>query len=241
MELVPGVHRVDGTRGGNVYLLVEDDGLALVDAALPGYTGRIVSYIHSLGRSPSELRYIFLTHSHPDHTGAIPSLTEASTSRVVVHDQDVRWTRDGRPRLFYPGQLFAFPWRVPFLERIYAHDVVGDGDTVDFMGGLRVIHTPGHTPGSVAFHLESRGVLFTGDVLLSDGKRFSRPLPFPGTDFKAYRRSVERLAQMDFDVACVGHGRPILAGAGPKVQEMLDNYFWAAAWWKLLRKLSPTW
>ena len=240
MELVPGVHMVEGSRGGNVYLLVSDDGMALVDAALPGYDAPIASYISSLGKSTSELRYILLTHSHPDHSGAVPFLTRQSAARVLVHERDVRWERDGRPRLFYPGQLLTFFWRFPALERIYAHDVVREGDTVPVMGGVRVVHTPGHTPGSVAFHLEDRGVLFTGDTLLSNGKRFSRPLPFPGTNFKEYRRSVERLAGLDFDVACPGHGRPILGGAGPRVQEMLDDYFWSAGWWKLVRKLTRT-
>ena len=240
MEIVPGVHMVEGTRGGNVYLLVSDDGLALVDAALPGYGGRIVSYINSLGKSASELRYILLTHSHPDHTGAILSLTRESTAKVLVHERDTRRDKYGRPRLFYPGQLLTLLWRFPALERIYAHDVVRDGDTVPVMGGARVIHAPGHTPGSVAFYLEDRGVLFTGDTLLSNGKRFSRPLPFPGTDFREYRRSVERLARIEFDVACPGHGKPILSGAGPKVQEMLEDYFWSAGWWKPVRKLSRT-
>lgn len=74
------------------------------------------------------------------------------------------------------------------------------------------------------FTWRDREVLFTGDTLLSNGKRSSRPLPFPGTNFKEYRRSVERLARLEFDVACRGHGRPVLGDAGPMVQEILDNY-----------------
>lgn len=104
---------------------------------------------------------------------------------------------------------------------------------------MRVLHTPGHTAGSVSLYLEERRVLITGDMLISDGRRFYRPLPFPGTDFRAYRQSAERLAQLDFDVACVGHGRPVVGGAAVKVRQMLDNYRLALFPWRHLRKLLP--
>ena len=57
MEVVPGVHKVDGTWGGNAYLIVEEEGLTLVDAALPGSAGKILGLIRRLGRDPAELRY----------------------------------------------------------------------------------------------------------------------------------------------------------------------------------------
>ena len=194
--------------------------------------------IERLGRKPSELRYIVLTHAHPDHTGTIPSLVNYSSLKVLVHPNDARMERDGRARLFYHGQPATLPWSVPFLGKIFAHELVEEGHTLPIMEGLRVMHTPGHTPGSIALYLEERRVLFTGDILISDGKRFSKPLPFPGTNFKSYRRSVERLAELPFDVACVGHGRPLVGGATGKVGEMLENYFWAFSWGRLVRRLS---
>ena len=156
-----------------------------------------------------------------------------------MHPADARTDRDGRPRLFYHGQLVALSWNVPLFQKIFAHEFVEEGSELPVMGGLRVLHTPGHTPGSIALYLEDRGVLFSGDMLLSNGKRFSRAIPFPGTNLKSYRRSVERLAQLQFDVACVGHGRPLVGGATDKVRDMLENYFWAAPWWKPVRKLTP--
>ena len=240
MEVVPGIHKIDGTWGGNVYLLVDDDGLDLVDAALPFNTGKILRYINRLGRDPSELRYLILTHAHPDHTGTIPNLSSRANLQVLVHPQDTKVRPDGRRWLYFPGRhLVAAYWDLPFFRRIYAQEMVEEGHRLPIMGGLRVLHTPGHTPGSIVLHLEERGVLFTGDILLSDGKRFTRPIPFPGTNFKEYRRSVERLARMEFDVACVGHGRPLMGDATSKVHEMLENYFWASPWWTLMRRLSP--
>ena len=240
MEIVPGIHKVDGTWGGNVYLLVDEDSLDLVDAALPFNAGKILHYIDHLGRDPSELRYLVLTHAHPDHTGTIPALLNRASLKVLVHPQDTRIRADGRRWLYFPGrQLVAAYWNLPFFRRIYAQELVEEGHRLPIMGGLRVLHTPGHTPGSIVLHLEEYGVLFTGDMLLSDGKRFTRPIPFPGTDFKAYRRSVERLARLQFDIACVGHGRPLMGDATSKVHEMLESYFWASPWWSLMRKLPP--
>ena len=239
MEVATGVHKVDGTWGGNVYLLEDGEKLALVDAALPGNTGKILRHIKHLGRDPSQLHYIILTHAHPDHTGTIPALLKRAELRVAVHRRDTRMERDGRARLFYHGQPVALPWSVPFFGKIYAHELAEEGHVLPVLGGLRVLHTPGHTPGSIALFQEERRLLFTGDTLLSDGKRFSRPIPFPGFDPKAYRRSVERLAQLDFDLACVGHGRPLIGGATGKLHEMLENYFWAGPWFALLRKMLP--
>jgi len=102
------------------------------------------------------------------------------------------------------------------------------------MGGLRVLHTPGHTPGSVCLYLEQQKALFIGDTLLADGVRFRRPVPFPGTNLRQYRESVDRLAQLPFETACVGHGKPLLQDAGTRLGEMLDNYSWMAPLWERL-------
>ena len=239
MEVVPGIHKVDGVWGGNVYLIVEEDGLVLVDAGLPGSAGKILRYIEGLGRKPAELTRVILTHAHPDHTGTIPALRRRADARVVVHPQDTRTDKTGHPMLFYHGQLVAVSWELPLFKKIFAHELVEEGFALPVMGGLKVLHTPGHTPGSIALYLEDRRVLFTGDMLISDGRRFSRPVPFPGTNLKSYRRSIERLAQLEFEVACVGHGKPIVGGATEKVKEMLNNYFLAGPWWKLVRMVVP--
>ena len=243
MEVVSGIHKVDGPWGGNVYLLADEDGLALVDAALPFNEGRILRYIERLGRKPTELRYIVLTHAHPDHTGNIPALAKRSDLRVLVHPNDSRKEADGRSWLYYPGQVpplpWPLPWDVPLLRKIYADDLVEDGQSLPILGGMRVIHTPGHTQGSISLYLEKHGVLITGDMLLNNRGNFAKPFPFPGTDPEAYHRSLERLSRLQFDVACVGHGKPVVGGASEKLRRMLENYSWQSPWRRLARKLSP--
>lgn len=237
MEIRPGIHQIPGLRWSNAYLLVEDGGLTLVDGGLPGDGAKILRYISHLGHTPQDLRRIVLTHSHPDHSGPMKDLSRLSGAAVAIHQRDTRFrSKTGDWWLHYPGQPPSLDWNVPFLRRIPAHETIEDGQVLPVMGGLRVLHTPGHTPGSVCLHLPAHGVLFTGDMLLANGRRFRRPVYFPGTDLKDYRASVERLAGLSFDTACVGHGEPLLDEGTARLQEMLANYQWLSPRWTEVKR-----
>jgi len=237
VEIRPGIHQIPGLRWSNAYLLVESERLTLIDGGLPGDGRKILRYIEHLGRSPQELERIILTHSHPDHTGPMKALSQLSGAVISVHPGDSRYrARTGARWLHYPGQPPAFGWNVPFLRLIPAHETIEDGQVLPVFGGLQVLHTPGHTPGSVCLHLPHHGVLFTGDTLLANGHRFRRPVFFPGTNLKDYRASVERLAQLPFEAACVGHGRPLLEGGTARLHEMLDHYSWISPRWSELKR-----
>ena len=236
MEIRPGIRRIPGLKISNAYLLEDSDSLTLIDAGLPWDRRKILRFIESIGRNPEELERILLTHSHPDHTGLLPDLCRVSGASVSVHPDDTRG-RAGSDRrwLHYSGHIALPSWNVPLFRRIYYDDTLQDGQMLPVRGGLRVIHTPGHTPGSVCFYLEAEGVLFPGDMLLSDGSDFRRPLFFPGTNLREYRASIERLARIPFETACVGHGRPLMAGGTRRLEEMLDDYNWLAPRWKSLK------
>ena len=239
MEILTGVHELRGSLGSNVYLVVDGDQLALVDSGFGASAQKVLSYIRGLGRSLEELSTIILTHSHPDHTGGLRLLRRATPARVLAHGRDVKYDAEGRPWLYYSSQPLALEWDVPFFQKLYPDGLVRDGQVLPLMGGMEVLHTPGHTPGSIVLYLRERGVLFTGDTLLSNGKAFRRPFSFPGTNLRAYRRSIERLSRLEFDVACTGHGRALVGGAQAKVNQMLQNYFWATTWGRVLRGLTP--
>ena len=239
MEVLPGIHQIPGLRWSNAYLLVEEEGLTLVDAGIPGSGRNIFRYIQSIGRHPQELHQVLLTHSHPDHIGPLKSVSHSTGATITVHRADTRQRKGSEARwLHYPGQLLLFPGNLPFLHRIPAHWFIEDGQVLPVLGGLQVLHTPGHTAGSVCFYLAAQGVLLTGDTLLGDGYNFRRPVPFPGTNFRDYRASVERLAGLSFETALTGHGRPILEGGTARLREMLDNYAWFTPRWNRLKRWS---
>ena len=239
MEVRPGIHQIPGLRWSNAYLLVEEERLTLVDAGLPGSGHKIFHYIRSIGRNPRELQQVLLTHGHPDHVGPLKKLSQTTGAAITVHRADTRHRQGSQEHwLHYHGQLIFLPGSLPFLHRIPAHGFIEDGQVLPVLGGLQVLHTPGHTAGSVCFYLAAQGVLLTGDTLLGDGYIFRRPVPFPGTNFRDYRASVERLAGLSFETALVGHGRPVLEGGTARLQEMLDHYGWLTPRWNRLKRWS---
>ena len=212
MEVLPGVHQVEGVRWSNVYL-IEDEVMALVDTGPPGSAGRVARLIKALGRKPEELRYILLTHSHPDHTGSVAAIRKLTGAQVMAHSHDTRQHEAGDTSASYMGLFGSLPLPIPFLRRAPVDIMAEEEHPLPGLGGLKVIHTPGHTPGSLCFLLEDKGVLFTGDTLFSNGVRFSGSMPYPGSSMADYHSSLLKLRQLDFRVACGGHGRPLAQGS----------------------------
>ncbi len=117
---------------------------------------------------------------------------------------------------------------MPFLNRIPAHELIEDGQLLPVLGGLRVPHTLGHTPGSVCLYLEQEQVLFTGGTLLADGFLFRRPVLFPGTSLREYRASLGQLSELPFEIASVGHGKHLGQEGSAALTAMLNSYSWFA-------------
>ncbi len=179
MEIVQGVHKIPGSFWSALYLIESRDSLALVDSGSPGDGRRIEEYLRSIGRDVKDIEYILVTHSHPDHTGSAFALAEKSGARVAAHRLDSKVHPDGEVSLSYMGVFTSVRLPIPYLRFTEVTDLVSDGDVLPIGDGVRVIHTPGHTPGSLCFMDGGRKLLFSGDTLFSDGDRVSRSVPFP--------------------------------------------------------------
>ena len=227
MHIARGVYKVQPVRGGCMYLLEDQSGLTLVDSGLPRSWPHVRELIGSLGRQQEELHTILITHGHPDHYGGAREIGAETGARVLCHFADTLVNREGRRVVRYPLlPLFPHPPVDGLLE---------DGQWLPILGGLRVLHTPGHTPGSVCFYLEEQGVMFSGDMVLSNGHTFSRSRRFPGTDVEAEPGSVRRIAALDFDILCPGHGRPHTQDAALRLRLALKLDGWTTRpLWKAL-------
>ena len=236
MELLLGIHWIKGVRGGNVFLLVDQEALTLVDTGLPGSTRKVLRYIQSLGRDPAHLRAIVITHAHPDHFGSTAELRRRTGAQVLVHRDDVGIDADGSAYALLPTGRRRLGAR--FLPHVPVDRMMEEGEVLPALGGLRVLHTPGHTPGSIYLLLEGSQALFTCDMLLANGQRFSRPLSFPGTNTQDYWESIQRLSSLEFQAALPGHGQPVLEGGSQRVRTLLELYSDAAPrWWRAIRNI----
>ncbi|RMI42383.1 MBL fold metallo-hydrolase [Streptomyces triticirhizae] len=181
----PGVHRL-GDAVVNFYALEEPDGLVLVDAGLPGHLGQFDHWLAASGHAREDVRAVPLTHGHPDHTGLAHAL-QRDGAEIWVHEADAPILRRG-PRSalrLAPSERSPLPYllRRPaglgtplHLARrgAFTARAVREPRTFDASGPLpgvpgapRAVPLPGHTPGSTAYLFAERGLLFTGDALVT--------------------------------------------------------------------------
>lgn len=211
----------------NSYAIRAADGsVTLVDAGLRrgGASRRILAALASIGAQPADVARIVLTHAHFDHAGGLERLVVATGADVLSHERESVYLRDGRaPRTESPTGAAArlIGW---FPPRGLPKIVVAEEFQHDSLlaGGLRVVHTPGHTPGHVSLLHEPSGVLITGDAVFNvRGLRF--PPPFVCTDASVNRRSADLLGELDYEVAAFTHGPEIRDKAREAVRAFLRN------------------
>ncbi|MDP3766733.1 MAG: MBL fold metallo-hydrolase, partial [Dehalococcoidia bacterium] len=191
----------------------EADRLTLIDAGLAGSAETIFGAVERGGARREDLAQVLVTHYHADHIGALAELAERGGARVLAHRLDAPVVRgeqeEAEPVLSDAERPYAERaiQSTPAAPRAQVDRELEDGDEIDLDGGARVVHVPGHTPGSIALYVPKRKLLFTGDAVAGvDGK------PIVGVfnaDPEQARASFRKLADLDFEVACFGHGAPL--------------------------------
>src|SRR3954470_3136483 len=205
----------------NSYLIVESGAVTIIDAGVPGYWNLVPGALAKMGRTLDDVRAIVLTHGHSDHIGFAERARRDRGWPVSVYELDAALARGevpnpakgaGTPVRLAPSLGFlAWSARRGALRQLHlgAVSTFGDGATLDVPGSPRVIHVPGHTPGSAALMFADRRAVLVGDAMatygVSNGERGPQIAPYTADRDRALA-SLSRLEGLDAQHVLPGHG-----------------------------------
>jgi len=220
MQILNNIHQVDGVVG-NSYLIIENNGITVVDTGMPKNYQKILNYINSIGHRPEDVKQIVLTHAHIDHVGSASKLRQMTNAKIMIHEDDAPYVTGEK----------QFKLRGGLLMRIFSHFVKFETFNPDVrlkendrIGNLLVIHVPGHTPGSVALYSEKDGVMFVGDLLRFTNGKVQGPPEQYTLDMELAKKSIEKLLNYDFKIMLSGHGDPLKENARERIREFYEGF-----------------
>jgi glyoxylase-like metal-dependent hydrolase (beta-lactamase superfamily II) len=219
VKIIDNVHVVPGVVA-NPYLIVDPDGLTVIDTGLPRSEKKILAYVDRLGKSPNDVKRVILTHSDLDHVGGLPALAKATGARTYASRIEAdaiaagKTSRQIRPSGFSLRRML-FMLLKPFFKAVpfQVDEILEEGQILPILGGLRVLDTAGHTPGHISLYSPSASVLFCGDSMVSDnGLQGSRP----GVTWDAAKagESVRKQSALGARIVCSGHGPIVMDAQG---------------------------
>ena len=179
----------------SAYLLVRDGEVAVVDTGVGGSEGAIEEALAAAGMGWDAVGHGIVTHRHGDHAGSIEAVLERAASATG-----------------YAGAA-----DLPAIQSSRTLTAVDDGDDVF---GLRIVGTPGHTPGHISVHDAAGGIFVAGDALGTNAGAVTPPGAQFTEDMALARTTITKIGALTFETLLVGHGDPIESRASQLVAEL---------------------
>ncbi len=202
-------------------------GPTLVDTGLPGQAPAIADALGEAGVRVDDLASIIVTHQDLDHVGSLHDLVAASGAHVLAHTVETP-AIDGTtaPRFATPAMLEQRPELRPVVESFRPTPVdqqLEDGTRLDWAGGIRVVFTPGHTPGHMCLFLERGRILIAGDALTAADGRLNGPNERATQDMAQAAQSVRKLAELDVATIVCYHGGVVRDDAAGQLRRVAQE------------------
>jgi hydroxyacylglutathione hydrolase len=210
--------------------LVQSDGIIAIDAGAPGKGHKFEQGLKRAGIKPEDVKLILITHGHWDHIGSAGEMRELTGAAIAMHECDAHWLEESlkplSPGITPWGRLFTSVTRrfMPLIH-IPGTDVdlrLGDENFPLYEYGIpgTVIHTPGHTHGSMSVLLDS-GEVFVGDLAMNRFPlRLTPGLPIFAVDEEQVKESWKRLLRLGAQIVYPAHGKPFSADI---IRKSLEN------------------
>ena len=225
--MAPGLQQLRAV-GSRVTVVTAGESALAIDAGAIGSVGIVLWGLEALRIRPEQVAVIAITHHHPDHTGGLARLSRATGARVAAHRLDAGVIAGTEPRPDpYRNEFVAGVTR-PIVRALYGDGVevdtlLEDGDVLPFEEEVRVVHTPGHTPGSTCYYIPEKGAVVVGDALQRRFGRLGPPAENVTADNKIARESLARLLPLDFHTICFSHYPPLTENAHRELELLIER------------------
>jgi len=209
--------------------------VVLIDAGMPGSLPSFRTAMDAAGAPLARLGRVIVTHQDLDHIGGLPEILAAAPGpvEVLAHAAERPYI-EGERRLLkldperMKGAMEGMPpERRAALERLLTHPprahvnrTLDDGEELPLLGGLRVVATPGHSPGHISLYHPGSRTLIAGDAVVVEGGRVQGPRPQVTPDMELAMASVARLAELDVRALVAYHGGVVTQGVNGQLRAL---------------------
>lgn len=215
--------------------LVWDDKMAvLIDTGMPGQLEQIRFLMNEVGVPFEKLKAIILTHQDLDHIGSLPEILKSSEEiEVYAHRLDKPYIEGELPLIktdpnrMSQEEWAALPEQMKYLyknpPKAKIHQTIEDGDELDFCGGIKIISTPGHTPGHISLYLKESRTLVAGDAMVIANGILRGPVEQTTLDMKTALDSLKKFKNYDIEKVICYHGGLYTDNVEGKITSLLDK------------------